>query len=136
MGSLHYRRAMNDAGSPPADWYPDDPDDPGHQRFWDGSAWTGQTRRSPVDNGDDLTLEDLAELQRAYGRPVAGNDEDPGRRFEYRLDTFPLSEESDLAAVTANLNARGLEGWELIGLPSFERRTTMAVWKRELRQKD
>ena len=37
-----------DSGTPPAGWY-DDPSQQGRQRYWDGEAWTTETRSSASD---------------------------------------------------------------------------------------
>lgn len=42
---------------PPPGWYPD-PNNKHIHRFWDGSAWTSKTRKTPLEIVDDIALDD------------------------------------------------------------------------------
>ena len=71
------------------------------------------------------------------------------RRFEYDIQRFSLVEKwsskkqaEQLAVLTESLNVRGQEGWELLGLHSFDLvggvlggdkgTITLTMWKREI----
>lgn len=43
------RVMSNDGATPPAAWYPD-PTDPNRMRYWDGQAWTADTKVLPPPN--------------------------------------------------------------------------------------
>jgi hypothetical protein len=71
------------------------------------------------------------------------------RAFEYDVEQFalvekwnPKKQKEKMAEMVADLNAKGAEGWELMGLHTFELvggitgtakgTTTLTLWKREL----
>ena len=70
------------------------------------------------------------------------------KQYEYDLQHFAVTEKYNpkkqaeaLATLTADLNAKGAEGWELLGLNAFELtggfsgqskgQINLTVWKRE-----
>ena len=70
-------------------------------------------------------------------------------QFEYHVETLALTDKwnakkqaDEMAKLTAELNAKGAEGWELMGLHSFDLvggitgaskgNITLTLWKREV----
>lgn len=77
--------------------------------------------------------------------------EDTMRQFEYHVETLSLADKwsskkqaEELASLTAQLNQKGSQGWELMGLHSFDLvggitgsskgSITLTLWKRDLAQ--
>lgn len=73
------------------------------------------------------------------------------KQFEYDIERFQLVEKwnakkqaEQLAVLTESMNQKGTEGWELLGLHSFDLvggvlggdkgSITLTLWKRELNQ--
>ena len=73
------------------------------------------------------------------------------RQYEYHVETLALADKwstkkqaQELAALTAKLNEKGSQGWELMGLHSFDLvggitgsskgNVTLTLWKREVGQ--